>query len=222
MQNSCHLSLSGLRDRIMADYEDYEDVFFPDFNEFTRQFEKKEEKGIGKSDPNIHQKTKANSFFSNCSSCPQPPLSTFAPLAPLAPVSPLALELHSPLKFYPGWTWIPETQLCEQKRNEFSLHGQTLLERYNEIKGTNFEFVRLVKIQLIPSSGITYFIQFEAKPSSTEYTLKTFEGSMFDDYVHPTNSLWPKSCKLLGPNSQRYVRPQPGVWTIQPEIVREV
>ncbi|KAK7832543.1 hypothetical protein CFP56_026362 [Quercus suber] len=104
---------------------------------------------------------------------------------------PLELELQSPLKFYPGWKWIHETQ------------------------GTNFEFVKLVKIQLIPSSGITYFIQFEAKPGSTEYTLKTFEGSMFEDYVHPTNSWWPRSCKLLGPNSQRYVcPPQPGVWTI--------
>ena len=45
MQNSCYLSLSrsSLRDRIMADYEDYEDLSFPDFNEFTRQFEKEDE-----------------------------------------------------------------------------------------------------------------------------------------------------------------------------------
>ena len=51
------LSRSSLRDRIMADYEDYEDLSFLDFNEFTRQFEKedeftlqfeKEEKGKGK------------------------------------------------------------------------------------------------------------------------------------------------------------------------------
>ena len=37
------LSLSSLRDRIMAYYEDYEDLSFPDFNEFTRQFEKEDE-----------------------------------------------------------------------------------------------------------------------------------------------------------------------------------
>ncbi|XP_050274693.1 uncharacterized protein LOC126717240 [Quercus robur] len=133
-------------------------------------------------------------------------MSTLVPPSTLAPVCPLA--------FYPCWKWIPETQLREQERNEFSLNGQSLLERYNKIKGTNFEFVRLVKIQLIPSSGIKYFIQFEAKPNSTEYTLKTFEGSMFKDFVHPNSSLWPMSCKLLGPNSQRYVLPGPGVWTI--------
>ncbi|KAK7838884.1 hypothetical protein CFP56_018990 [Quercus suber] len=195
----------------MADYEDYEAVIFPDFNDFTCQFEKEEEKGEGKSDPNIHQKTKANSLFSFCCPCPQPPPS-FSALAPfmsnLGPVSPFPLNLN--FKARSNFT-----QLCEQERNKFSLHGQTLLERYNKIKGTNFEFVKLVKIQLIPSSGITYFIQFEAKPGSTEYTLKTFEGSMFEDYVHPTNSWWPRSCKLLGPNSQRYVcPPQPGVWTI--------
>ena len=51
------LSRSSLRDQIMANYEDYEDLSFLDFNEFTRQFEKedeftlqfeKEEKGKGK------------------------------------------------------------------------------------------------------------------------------------------------------------------------------
>ena len=94
------ISLWGLRDRIMADYEDYEVVIFSDFKDFTRQFEKKEE---GKSDPNIHQKTKANSLFSNCDYCPQPPMST------LAPVFPLAFEFH---RSYPYWKWIPETQVC--------------------------------------------------------------------------------------------------------------
>ena len=49
-----------------------------------------------------------------------------------------------------------------------------------------------------------YFIQFEAKPSNTEYTLKTIEGSMFEDYGH-SHRLFPMSCKLLGPNSQWYV-----------------
>ena len=49
-----------------------------------------------------------------------------------------------------------------------------------------------------------YFIQFEAKPDNTEYTLKTFEGSMFEDYGH-SHRLFPMSCKLLGPNSQWYV-----------------
>ena len=49
-----------------------------------------------------------------------------------------------------------------------------------------------------------YFIQFEAKPSSIEYIVNTFEGSMFKDYGH-SHRLLPMSCKLLGPNSQRYV-----------------
>ncbi|KAL0000150.1 hypothetical protein SO802_019752 [Lithocarpus litseifolius] len=167
----------------MADYEDYEVVSFPDFHEFTRQFEEEDEKGKGKSNPNIHQKTKAksdpnidcipHSFSSNSYSFSQPPTST------PAPISPFAFELNNPFKSCQEPKWILETQ------------------------GTNFEFVRLVKIQLVPSSGIMYFIQFEAKPSSTEDTLKTFEGSMFDDYVHP-HRLWPMSCKLLGPNSQWY------------------
>ncbi|KAK9986282.1 hypothetical protein SO802_031233 [Lithocarpus litseifolius] len=160
----------------MADYEDYKNESFPDFDEFTHQFEEEDEKGKGKSDPNIHQKTKAksdpnidcipHSLSSNIYSFPQPPTST------LAPISPFALELNDPFKFCQGRKWIPETELCERERNKFSLNGQSLLERYNEIKGTNFEFVRLVKIQLMPSSGIMYFIQFEAKPS-TEQTLKT-------------------------------------------------
>ena len=109
----------------MANYEDYEDLSFPDFNEFTCQFEKedeftlqfeKEEKGKGKFDPNIYKKTKAksdpnidwipHSLSSNSYSCPQPPTST------LAPISPLALELHDPIKFCQGPEWIPETQVC--------------------------------------------------------------------------------------------------------------
>ena len=37
------LSRSSLRDQIMANYEDYEDLSFPDFNEFPCQFEKEDE-----------------------------------------------------------------------------------------------------------------------------------------------------------------------------------
>ena len=67
---------------------DYEDISFPDFDEFTCQF-KEEEEGKGKFDSNIHQKTKAKSnpnidcilHPSNSHSCTQPP----------APISPLAL-----------------------------------------------------------------------------------------------------------------------------------
>ena len=64
----------------MADV-DYEDISFPDFNEFTHHFEEEEGKGI--SDPDIHQKTKEKSdpnidcvphpFSSNSHSCTQPP-----------------------------------------------------------------------------------------------------------------------------------------------------
>ena len=56
----------------------------------------------------------------------------------------------------------------------------------------------------MPSSGITYFIQFEAKPSGAEHALKTFEGSMFKDYVY-YHRLCPMSFKILGPNSQWYM-----------------
>ena len=94
----------------MADV-DYEDISFPDFDEFTHHFEEEEGKGI--SDPDIHQKTKEKSdpnidcvphpFSSNSHSCTQPP----------APIShPPPPHHKKKIKSFKGPKWIPKTEVC--------------------------------------------------------------------------------------------------------------
>ncbi|KAK9986225.1 hypothetical protein SO802_031176 [Lithocarpus litseifolius] len=69
-----------------------------------------------------------------------------------------------------------------------------------ETEGTDFEFVRLVKMKLMSAAGVHFKIQFEDKPrAAAEYTLKTFEGFVFKDCVFH-HKVWPESCRLLSPN----------------------
>ncbi|KAL4653746.1 hypothetical protein ACB092_01G327700 [Castanea dentata] len=90
------------------------------------------------------------------------------------------------------------------------------LEYYNKIKGTNFEFLRLVKLPLMFGCGMDYYFQFEAKPSGiADHTLKTFEGSVYEQFF-PTQTSWPVTCRLVGPNSQRHVPPTVAKFTFGP------
>ncbi|KAK7849750.1 hypothetical protein CFP56_002376 [Quercus suber] len=91
-----------------------------------------------------------------------------------------------------------------------------MLDHYNEFKGTNFEFVRLVKLQTLYGRGADHFFQFEVKPSgAADHTLKTFEGAVYEQF-YPTHRYWPATCRLVGPNSQRYVPLNVGKFTVTP------
>ena len=69
------------------------------------------------------------------------------------------------------------------------------------MQGTDFEFVRLVKIMVSLAAGLNIKIHFEAKScaAAAEYTLKTFEGFVFMAFVY-RHRVWPTSCQLLCPN----------------------
>ena len=64
--------------------------------------------------------------------------------------------------------------------------------------------LRLVKLQSMFGCGMDYYFQFEAKPSgAADHTLK-IEGSVYEQFF-PTQASWPVTCRLVGPNSQRFV-----------------
>ena len=72
------------------------------------------------------------------------------------------------------------------------------------VQGTDFEFVRLVKIMVMLAAGLNIKIHFEAKSctvavAAVEYTMKTFEGFMFKAFIC-RHRVWPSSCQLLCPN----------------------
>ena len=69
------------------------------------------------------------------------------------------------------------------------------------VQGTDFEFVRLVKIMETLVAGLSIKIHFEAKScaAAADYTLKTFEGFVFMAIVY-RHRVWPLSCQLLCPN----------------------
>ncbi|KAL0014101.1 hypothetical protein SO802_001170 [Lithocarpus litseifolius] len=70
-----------------------------------------------------------------------------------------------------------------------------------------FNFLRLVTLPSKFGCGMDNYFQFEAKPSgASDHTLKTFEGSVYEQFF-PTQTSWPVTCRLVGPNSQRYVPP---------------
>nr|POF11996.1 hypothetical protein CFP56_47255 [Quercus suber] len=96
-------------------------------------------------------------------------------------------NLHITFPDPPKWTLA--TELSEQRRNDFTTHSQEMLDHYNEFKGTNFEFVRLVKLQTLYGRGADHFFQFEVKPSgAADHTLKTFEvktGSCLEEIRSP-------------------------------------
>ena len=65
--------------------------------------------------------------------------------------------------------------------------------------------MRLVKLQTVRGIGTEYYFQFEVKPSGVaDHTLKTFEGAVYEE-LYPTPASWPVTCRLVGPNSQRFV-----------------
>ena len=64
--------------------------------------------------------------------------------------------------------------------------------------------MRLVKLQTFYCRGNDHYFQFEVKPSAAaDHTLKTFEGVVHEQ-LYPTPAVWPITCRLVGPNSQRY------------------
>lgn len=193
--------------------EDYEDVLFSDYDDFISEYED----GEGEpdtvpwlewsSDPLLQVK------LSHPSKIPRPsptPIPTAPPTfdSNLQPQPhPQIIELdpfHVP-------KWFSETEISEEKRYECSVYGEMLLDRYNQVKGTDFEFVRLVKVKLFFAAGVSFKMQFEAKPrAAAEYTLKTFEGFVFKDFVY--HKVWPQSCRLVSPNrdsvyDEEYRRP---------------
>nr|XP_023880274.1 uncharacterized protein LOC111992643 [Quercus suber]XP_023880275.1 uncharacterized protein LOC111992643 [Quercus suber] len=98
----------------------------------------------------------------------------------------------------PAWTLASE--LSEKKRIEFTSQAQLMLDHYNKIKDTNFEFVRLVRVQTYLGMANDHHIQFEAKPSgAADRTLKTFEAAIYEQF-YPTPEVFPVTCKLVVPN----------------------
>nr|XP_023888431.1 uncharacterized protein LOC112000519 isoform X1 [Quercus suber]XP_023888432.1 uncharacterized protein LOC112000519 isoform X1 [Quercus suber] len=100
-------------------------------------------------------------------------------------------------------TWTLASELSEQKRNLFTSNAQLMLDHYNKIKDTNFEFVRLVRVQTYLGRGDDHYIQFEAKPSgAADRTLKTFEAAIYEEFS-PTPQVFPVTCGLVVPNYRR-------------------
>ncbi|XP_030927274.1 uncharacterized protein LOC115953663 [Quercus lobata] len=193
--------------------EDYEDVLFSDYDDFISKYEDEDEDGepdIGpgfewSSDPLLKVKLSHPSKIPRPSRTPipTPPPTIDSNLQP----QPQIIELdpfHVP-------KWFSETEISEEERYECSVYGEMLLDRYNQVKGTDFEFVRLVKMKLFLAAGVSFKIQFEAKPrAAAEYTLKTFEAFVFKDAVY--KKVWPQSCRLVSPNrdsvyDEEYCRP---------------
>ncbi|XP_050242310.1 uncharacterized protein LOC126691301 [Quercus robur] len=69
--------------------------------------------------------------------------------------------------------WFPASAVDEKDRNRFSGYAQTMIKRYNKVKKTDFEFVRLVKMRWTLGH---FYLRFKAKSSGA--TLKTFEGDV--------------------------------------------
>ncbi|XP_023888440.1 uncharacterized protein LOC112000520 isoform X2 [Quercus suber] len=66
---------------------------------------------------------------------------------------------------------------------------------------TNFEFVRLVRVQTYRNRGDDHYIQFEVKPSgAADHTLKTFEAAIYQQF-YPTPEVFPVACGLVVSNN---------------------
>ncbi|KAK9986258.1 hypothetical protein SO802_031209 [Lithocarpus litseifolius] len=170
-----------------------EDVIFSDYDDFIFEHEK----GKAVIDQNIGWSSDPILKINLSRPCkiplpPPPPPPNPNPTLPPAPTVATA---------YPRPKWFPYTKLSEEERYEYSLYGEMLLEHYNEVKGTDFEFVRLVKIMVMLVAGLNIKIHFEAKScaAAAENTLKTFEGFVFKAFVC-RHRVWPLSCQLLCPN----------------------
>ena len=79
--------------------------------------------------------------------------------------------------------------------------------------------MRLVKLQTVRGIGTKHYFQFEVKPSgAADHTLKTFEGAIYEQ-LYPTSGSWPATCRLVGPNSQRYVPLSVGKFPVTPSTM---
>nr|POE61111.1 hypothetical protein CFP56_58035 [Quercus suber] len=114
-----------------------------------------------------------------------------------------SLELNDGTKEEPTGTreifdlWFPASAVDEKDLNRFSGYAQTVIKRYNKVKKTDFEFVRLVKMRWTLGH---FYLRFKAKAkSSGAATLKTFEGDVRCNWclVNEEDGR-PLSCRLIG------------------------
>nr|POE79004.1 hypothetical protein CFP56_76894 [Quercus suber] len=192
---------------MMANEEDYENVAFSDYHDFNSEYEK----GKAVIDPNIGSNSDPllKIDLSHPSKIP-PPRPTPIPIPTPPPTIDSNLQPHrlftqlNPFHSR-GPKWFSETEISEEERYECSLYGEMLLDRYNQVKGTDFEFVRLVKKLESGAAGLNIKIQFNAKSSAAaECTLKTFEGFVFK-YWNFHHRVFPMSCRLLRPDPLGYM-----------------
>lgn len=121
------------------------------------------------------------------------------------PVDPSTTELtyfpNINISLPPPPPWTLASKLSEEKRILFTSNAQSMLDHYNKIKDTNFEFVRLVRVQTYANRGDDHYIQFEAKPSgAADHTPKTFEAAIYEQF-NPTYEVFPVACGLVVSNN---------------------
>ncbi|KAK7848531.1 uncharacterized protein LOC112004206 [Quercus suber] len=155
---------------------------------------------------------------------------TLAPTSPLNNLSSLENMEHEPVvvpyfrrieivgtKEEPTGTreifdlWFPASAVDEKDLNRFSGYAQTVIKRYNKVKKTDFEFVRLVKMRWTLGH---FYLRFKAKAkSSGAATLKTFEGDVRCNWclVNEEDGR-PLSCRLIGRKFDDYLYVRPPPW----------
>ncbi|KAK7831187.1 uncharacterized protein LOC112000520 isoform X1 [Quercus suber] len=121
------------------------------------------------------------------------------------PVDPSSTEItyfpNINISLPPPPPWTLASELSEEKRILFTSNAQSMLDHYNKIKDTNFEFVRLVRVQTYRNRGDDHYIQFEVKPSgAADHTLKTFEAAIYQQF-YPTPEVFPVACGLVVSNN---------------------
>ncbi|XP_050244834.1 uncharacterized protein LOC126693024 isoform X1 [Quercus robur] len=108
--------------------------------------------------------------------------------------------------------WFPASAVDEKDLNRFSSYAQTVIKRYNKVKKTDFEFVRLVKMRWTLGH---FYLRFKAKPSGAGpgATLKTFEGDVRCNWclVNEEDGR-PLSCRLIGRKYDDYLYVRPPPW----------
>nr|XP_023877929.1 uncharacterized protein LOC111990387 [Quercus suber] len=205
----------------MANEEDYENVAFSDYHDFNSEYEK----GKAVIDPNIGSNSDPllKIDLSHPSKIP-PPRPTPIPIPTPPPTIDSNLQPHrlftqlNPFHSR-GPKWFSETEISEEERYECSLYGEMLLDRYNQVKGTDFEFVRLVKKLESGAAGLNIKIQFNAKSSAAaECTLKTFEGFVFK-YWNFHHRVFPMSCRLLRPDPLGYMCDEESLEALKKKLI---
>lgn len=104
--------------------------------------------------------------------------------------------------------WFPASAIDEKDLNRFSSYAQAVIKRYNKVKKTDFEFVRLVKMRWTLGH---FYLRFKAKSSGG--TLKTFEGDVRCNWclVNEEDGR-PLSCRLIGRKFDDYLYVRPPPW----------